>query len=57
MTNPFDDVLNVLYNQDDNSKYKFKKDFVLNQYKYILNSRTKVLEELKNLFQPKLIFK
>ena len=56
MTNPFDDVLNVMYNRDDESKYKFKKDYVLNQYKYILNIRTKVLEELLDLFKPKIIF-
>ena len=59
MSNPFDDVLNILYNNDDNtnSSYKFQKDFVLNQYKYRLKIKTKMLDELKTLFQSKLIFK
>lgn len=56
MTNPFDDVLNVLYNRDDGSKYKFKKDFVLHQYNYRLKVRTKMLEELKNLLNPTINF-
>ena len=50
MTNPFDDVLNVIYNKDDGSDYRFVKDFVLNQYKYRFKIREKVLEELTDLF-------
>ena len=57
MANPFDDVLNVMYDKDDGSKYKFHKNFVLNQYKYRLTIRTKVLEELINLFNSKITFK
>lgn len=57
MANPFDDVLKVLYNTNDGSKNAFQKDFVLNQYKYRLNVRTKVLEELKNLLEPTVTFK
>jgi hypothetical protein len=57
MANPFDDVLNVMYDKDDGSKYKFQKNFVLNQYKYRLTIRTKVLEELINLFNSKITFK
>jgi DNA polymerase elongation subunit (family B) len=56
MTNPFDDVLNVLYNVDDDSKNTFQKDFVLKQYKFRLNVRTKVLEELKDLISPTVTF-
>jgi DNA polymerase elongation subunit (family B) len=52
MCNPFDDVLNILYNNNDGSKYKFQKDFVLTQYKHILGVRTKVLSELTELFKP-----
>jgi DNA polymerase elongation subunit (family B) len=54
MCNPFDDVLNILFDKDDGSKYKFQKNFVLNQYNYRLKFRTKVLEELLGLFKPKI---
>ena len=56
MANPFDDVLNVLYNVDDGSKNAFQKDFVLKQYKFRLNVRTKVLNELKDLIAPTVTF-
>ena len=56
MANPFDDVLNVLYNVDDGSKNAFQKDFVLEQYKFRLNVRTKVLNELKDLIAPTVTF-
>jgi DNA polymerase elongation subunit (family B) len=56
MANPFDDVLNVLYNVDDGSKNAFQKDFVLKQYKFRLNVRTKVLNELKDLIAPSVTF-
>jgi hypothetical protein len=55
MTNPFDDVLNVLYDKDDNSEYRFVKDFVLNQYKFRFKIREKMLEELKDLFAPRIV--
>ncbi len=51
MTNPLDQVLNVFFIKDTN----FKKDFVLQQYKFRL-LRMKMLKELKNLFSPNLIF-
>ena len=59
LTNPMDQVLNVIYGGENNKghKYKFKKDFVLNQYKYRFKIREKVLNELKALFAPKLVFK
>jgi DNA polymerase elongation subunit (family B) len=56
MCNPFDDVLNILFDKDDGSKYKFQKNFVLNQYKYRLRMRTNVLDELTDLFNPNIIF-
>mgnify|MGYP003776041067 CR=1 FL=1 len=56
MANPFDDVLNVLYNVDDGSKNAFQKDFVLKQYKFRLNVRTKVLNELKDLIAHTVTF-
>jgi len=61
MTNPFDDVLNVLYTDTDkdesNSKYKFSKDLVLNQYKHRSKIRVKMQEELISLLGIKLQFK
>lgn len=54
--NPFDDVLNILYNKEDLHHYKFQKNFVLNQYNYRCKFRAKVLEELTSLFNPKLLF-
>lgn len=56
MTNPFDDVLNILYDKDVGHKYRFKKNFVLNQYKYRLTVRTKMHDELKTLLTPTISF-
>ena len=58
-TNPFDDVLNVLYDNNDKNedKYKFSKDLVLNQYKHRSKIRVKMHEELKSLLGIKLQFK
>lgn len=56
MTNPFDDVLNVMYDKEDTYKYKFIKDFLSTQYKYRLKIRTAVLNQLKELFSPNLVF-
>lgn len=59
MANPFDDIFNILYSDNKNSDTgkAFTKDFVLNQYKYRLNVRAKVHEQLLKLFQPRLIFR
>jgi len=56
MSNPFDDVLNILYlnKEISENQKKFKKDFVLNQHKYRSKTRFKMHEELKKLFQPKI---
>jgi DNA polymerase elongation subunit (family B) len=56
MANPFDDVLNILYNKDDEHVYKFKKNFVLNQYNYRLKVRTKMHDELLEILGPKISF-
>ena len=56
MTNPFDDVLNVMYNKENNDKYTFIKDFALKQYKYRSKTRAKLLKELSDLFAPKITF-
>ena len=58
MSNPFDDIFNILYvGKDDGESVKISKDFVLNQYKYRLNTRTKMHNELLSLFKPKIIFR
>lgn len=55
-TNPIDQILNVAYCREDGHKYNFKPDFTLNQYDFRLKNRTKLLNELKSLFTPKLVF-
>lgn len=59
MANPFDDILNVLYSNEDNNedKYKFCKDLVLNQYKHRSKTRVKLHDELLSLLGIKLTFK
>ena len=52
MSNPFDDVLNILYYDKNDTKFKFQKNFVLNQYKYRLKYRIKMLEELQDVLIP-----
>ena len=60
MSNPFDDIFDILYTKplpiDDKSVGKFSKNFVLNQYKQRLNIRTKMHNELLSLFKPKITF-
>jgi DNA polymerase elongation subunit (family B) len=56
LANPMDQVLNIMFLNKDGQKYKYKRNFVLEQYKYRLNVRGKMLNELKNLFAPKLKF-
>ena len=57
MANPIDDILNVIYDRENSGyKYKFNKNFVLNQYKYRLKIRNKMLDELKKLFEPRIVF-
>jgi DNA polymerase elongation subunit (family B) len=57
LTNPVDDILNVLYDKPGGHKYRFKKDFVLRQYKYRSKIRHQLHNELKQLFLPKIIYK
>ena len=57
LINPLDEVLNVLYNKDDsNYKYRFIKDFTQEQYNFRYKIREKMLNELRDLFRPKLVF-
>jgi DNA polymerase elongation subunit (family B) len=57
LTNPMDQILNVAYGcQEIDSIYKFKLDFTLKQYKFRLKIRTAMINELKSLFLPRLVF-
>ena len=56
-TNPIDQILNVVYfNKNNEDKYKFTKNFMLDQFK-IRKNRLKLLQQLKTLFTPTIIFK
>ena len=57
MINPIDDLLNVGFNKNIQGGYRFKKDFILEQYKFRSINRKKMIDELKSLFSPKLVFK
>ena len=58
LINPLDEVLNVLYDKDDEKyKYKFKKDFTNEQYNFRYKVREKMMNELRDLFLPRLVFK
>lgn len=67
ITNPLDQILDVIYNQDIREakdmgeilreEYKFLKGFLLGQYKYRIQIREKVLNELRDLIKTKLVFK
>ena len=57
LINPLDEVLNVLYNKEDAAyKYKFIKDFTNEQYNFRYKVREKMMNELRTLFSPKLVF-
>ena len=51
MCNPFDQVLNCVYDKDDN-KYRFQRNFMLEQYKFRLKVRQPVIEDIKKLTAP-----
>jgi DNA polymerase elongation subunit (family B) len=52
LVNPLDQVLDVAFGEDK----KYKKGMVMDQYKFRWKIRAKLLEELKDLFRPKLKF-
>ena len=58
LVNPIDQILNCIYNKDEenNYKYKFKYNFMKSQYDFRLNVRQSVIEEIKSLTKPVLIF-
>lgn len=53
LSNPLDQVLDILYKNKNETN--FSGNFVLNQYKFHMKFR-EVLNEIKNMFKPKLIF-
>ena len=53
LINCVDQILNTVYKDDK----KFQKDFLSSQYNFRLKIRQKVINELKDLFKPKLVFK
>lgn len=52
LAKPLDQILNIIYKDDD----KFTKDFVLEQYKYRLKTRKKVLDDIRMITKPKIVF-
>ena len=54
LCNPVDEMLNVAFLKTD-CEYKYKKDFMLEQYEFRLK-RTKLLNQIKDLYKPKLKF-
>lgn len=55
--NSIDEILNIAFDKDDEKyKFRFKKDFILEQYNFRYKVRRKVLEELTNLFRTKITF-
>ena len=56
LTNPMDQVLDVMYDKDDNHQYRFSPHFMLQQYKYRYQIRQKMINELNSIFTPKITF-
>jgi len=56
--NSIDEILNIAFDRDDKRyKYRFKKDFIQDQYNFRYKIRRKVIDDLKDLYKFKLIFK
>ena len=55
LVNPLDQIINIIYANKNNGKYKLEPGFMLKQYNYRSKVREKVLDELRSLFAPKLI--
>lgn len=56
LVNPLDQILNCVYDKQDENKYIFKRNFVKNQFDYCLKFHKNNLETFKELTNPKLIF-
>jgi DNA polymerase elongation subunit (family B) len=56
--NSIDEILNIAFDRDDKRyKYRFKKDFIQDQYNFRYKIRRKVIDGLKDLYKFKLVFK
>lgn len=55
--NPIDQLLDVAFADSSNYKYKFKAGFMESQYNFRYKIRKKVLDQIKELNKPKLVFK
>ena len=57
LINPVDQILDVVYGNEDNRyRYKFKLGFIDEQFNFRCKVRTKVIEEIKSLNKPRLVF-
>ena len=56
LANPLDQILDIIFTTDNEDGYKVEPGFTLNQYKYRLKIRGKMLQELRLLTDPKLKF-
>ena len=56
--NSIDEILNIAFDRDDKRyKHRFKKDFIQEQYNFRYKIRRKMIDELKDLYKFKLVFK
>ena len=59
LINPIDQILDVVYGNEDEQKkykYKFKLGFIDAQFNFRYKIRAKVIEEIKTLNKPRLVF-
>ena len=57
LINPVDQILDVVYGNEDNRyRYKFKLGFIDEQFNFRCKVRAKVIEEIKSLNKPRLVF-
>ena len=54
--NSIDEILNIAFDTNNQYQYKFKKDFIQEQYNFRYKIRRKMLEEIKNFSKTKIIF-
>ena len=54
--NSIDEILNIAFDTNNQYQYKFKKDFIQEQYNFRYKIRRKMLEKIKNFSKTKIIF-
>lgn len=55
LASPIDQILDIIFKNNNDYKYKYKSDFLYSQYKFRLN-KSKMLDQLRAIFKPKIIF-